>query len=35
MAFLRHFWPKNAFFLVMAALKPLIIRFKTLQNTFF
>ena len=30
-----HFWPKNAVVLVMAALKPLTICSKTLQNTFF
>ena len=34
MAFFGHFWPKNAFFFVMVALKPLIICSKTLQNTF-
>ena len=35
LAFFGHFWQKNSFFLVMAALKPLIICSKTLQNAFF
>ena len=34
MAFFGNFWPKNVFCLVMAALKPLIICSKTLQNMF-
>ena len=35
MAFSGHFWQKKCVFLVMAALKPLIVCSKTLQNTFF
>ena len=34
MAFFGHFGAKKAVFLVMVALKPLIICSKTLQNTF-
>ena len=32
---MAFFWPKNAFFWVMAALKPLVFCSKTLQNTLF
>ena len=35
MAFCGHLWPKNAFLLAMAALKPLIVCSKTLQNILF
>ena len=33
MAFVGHFWAKNAVFFVMATLKPVIISSITLQNT--
>ena len=35
MAFVGHFWAKNAVFFVMATLKPVIISSITLQNTVF